>query len=116
MGAVNWSYSKLMSRRSFRNTRSTLVLGNVVVGGKRTSMRLEKAMWDALGEIAVEGRTNINELVTRISRARGLSTRTSAVRVFIMNFYRDRLRAAEPRRFRPTLVHSRNERGSLPLN
>lgn len=79
-------------------------------------MRLERAMWDALQEIAAEERTNVNELVTRINHSRGLSSRTSAVRVFIMNFYRDCLRRREPWRFRPTLVHVRGTRQSPALN
>ena len=92
--------------------RSTLVMRNVVVAGVRTSMRLEQAMWDALHEIATHERTNINELVTRISRASGRASRTSAVRVFIMSFYRNRLKTAAPWLFQPTLVYAETKRGT----
>ena len=67
--------------------------GNIVVNGHRTSIRLEPEMWTALSEIAeVEG-LKINELVSRIaSRARAGSL-TSAVRVFIMGYYRSKAHA-----------------------
>lgn len=94
------------------DARSTLVLRNVVVRGTRTSMRLEQAMWDALHEIAAHERTNINEIVTRVSRSAKQSSRTSAVRVFIMSFYRDQLKRVVPQRFQPTLVYVNNERRS----
>lgn len=66
---------------------------NVVVGGKRTSMRLERWCWEALADICAREGTSINQLVT------GISARTqadqddpaclsSAVRVFIMSYYR----------------------------
>jgi predicted DNA-binding ribbon-helix-helix protein len=87
--------------RSPTDARSTLVLRNVVVAGTRTSMRLER--WDALHEIAADEKTNVNEIVTRITRAAGHASRTSAVRVFIMTFYKNRLKRAAPWLFRPTL-------------
>jgi predicted DNA-binding ribbon-helix-helix protein len=65
-----------------------LVLHNIVVSGKRTSVRLEPAMWDALQEIvSLQGRT-VNELATEINRRRGGSSLTSAMRVYIVEFYR----------------------------
>ena len=65
-----------------------LVLHNIVVSGKRTSVRLEPAMWDALQEIvSLQGRT-VNELATEINRRRGPSSLTSAMRVYIVQFYR----------------------------
>lgn len=66
---------------------------NVVVDGHRTSMRLERWVWDALDDIgAREGKT-LNELVTEISRraqscSEAASSLSSAVRVFAMSYYR----------------------------
>ena len=69
--------------------RSRLILGNVVVGGHRTSIRLERAMWQALEEIQrIEGKT-LNQLVTEIDRHRPESSLTAAIRVFIVEFYRE---------------------------
>src|SRR5438046_5825994 len=44
--------------------RSSLVIRNIVVGGHRTSVRLEPVMWEALLEIARQRQTNVNQLVT----------------------------------------------------
>jgi predicted DNA-binding ribbon-helix-helix protein len=73
--------------RASIDARSRLIRRNVVAAGMRTSMRLEQAMWDALHEIAGHEETNINGLVARIGRSSDdRLTRTSAVRVFIINF------------------------------
>ena len=67
--------------------------GNIVVNGHRTSIRLEPEMWTALSEIAGAEGVRVNELVSRIaSRARAGSL-TSAVRVFIMGYYRSKAHA-----------------------
>ena len=61
---------------------------NIVVGGHRTSVRLEPAMWDALLDIARQQRLTIHDLVTEIDRHRTTSGLTAAIRVHIVNFYR----------------------------
>jgi predicted DNA-binding ribbon-helix-helix protein len=72
--------------------RSTLRLGNVVAGGHRTSIRLEPLMWEALHEIAAEQGMTLNQLVTQIKRRAGGSSLTSAIRVYIVEFYRSAAR------------------------
>src|SRR5918911_5169741 len=67
---------------------SSLVIRNIVVGGHRTSVRLEPLMWDALLEIARQRETNVNQLVTEIDRQRNSSSLTAAIRVYIVDFYR----------------------------
>ena len=66
---------------------SSLVIHNVVVAGRRTSVRLEPVMWEALQEIVRQQETNINQLVTEIDR-RNSSSLTAAIRVYIVDFYR----------------------------
>ncbi|HTZ34861.1 MAG TPA: ribbon-helix-helix domain-containing protein [Stellaceae bacterium] len=65
-----------------------LPIRNVVVAGRRTSVRLERVMWDALREIARHQGVALNELVTAIDRHREASSLTAAIRVFIVDFYR----------------------------
>src|SRR5438067_10917665 len=80
-----------LPRRSPRNREkspSSLVIHNVVVAGRRTSVRLEPVMWEALQEIARRQETNINQLVTEIDRRRNSSSLTAAIRVYIVDFYR----------------------------
>jgi predicted DNA-binding ribbon-helix-helix protein len=64
------------------------VIRNVVVGGHRTSVRLEPTMWDALADIARHNRKTLHELVTEIEQDRTASSLTAAIRVFIVEFYR----------------------------
>ncbi len=74
---------------------------NIMVGGHRTSMRLEPSMWDALEDIGRREGLSVNKLCTAIkdrieeqARRRGVApeeadvTLTSAVRVFIASYYR----------------------------
>jgi predicted DNA-binding ribbon-helix-helix protein len=69
-------------------SRSSLVPRNVVVGGRRTSIRLEKAMWDALGEILEREAISASDFATLVERGRKASTLTAAIRVHIMEYFR----------------------------
>jgi predicted DNA-binding ribbon-helix-helix protein len=72
-----------------------LVIRNIVVAGRRTSVRLEPVMWEALLEIARQQETNVNQLVTEIDRQRNSSSLTAAIRVYIVDFYRSAASQAE---------------------
>ena len=63
---------------------STLINRNVTVMGRRTSVRLEQPMWDALEEICRRERKVMNQLVTEIEHSRQESSLTAASRVTIM--------------------------------
>jgi predicted DNA-binding ribbon-helix-helix protein len=75
-------------RHNHENVPSSLVIRNVVVGGHRTSVRLEPVMWDALQDIAHRLRVTTHDLVTEIDRERTASSLTAAIRVYIVDFYR----------------------------
>lgn len=75
-------------RRNQEPAASSLVIRNVVVGGHRTSVRLEPIMWEALRDIALRGNVTIHDLVTAIDRRRTASSLTAAIRVYIVDFYR----------------------------
>jgi predicted DNA-binding ribbon-helix-helix protein len=68
---------------------SSLTIRNVVVAGHRTSVRLEPVMWDALRDIARKRDMAVNDLVTEIDRQRGAPSLTAAIRVYIVDFYRE---------------------------
>lgn len=67
---------------------SRLVNRNVVAGRGRTSMRLEPELWDALTEICEREAHDMSTLVRQVEAAGHVGGRTSAVRVFILNYYR----------------------------
>jgi len=51
-------------------------------------MRLEPEMWEALADIARREAITVNHLCTRVSSARKQSSLTSAMRVFVLAYYR----------------------------
>ncbi|HXP77088.1 MAG TPA: ribbon-helix-helix domain-containing protein [Stellaceae bacterium] len=67
---------------------STLRSGNVTVSGRRTSIRLEPAMWQALREISDREGKTMHALVTEIERGRAQSSLTAAIRVFLLDYFR----------------------------
>lgn len=68
---------------------SSLISRNVAVSGRRTSVRLEPEMWDALRDIVMREQCTLNMLCTLIERRkRANSSLTAAIRVFIMLYYR----------------------------
>jgi predicted DNA-binding ribbon-helix-helix protein len=54
----------------------------------RTSMRLEPELWEALTEICEREAQDMSTLVRQVEAAGHAGGRTSAVRVFIVNYYR----------------------------
>ena len=68
---------------------SRLVNRNVVAERGRTSMRLEPELWDALSEICEREGHDMSTLVRQVEAAGHAGGRTSAIRVFILNYYRN---------------------------
>jgi len=67
-----------------------LVSRNVTIGRKRTSMRLEREMWDWLREVAAAHGLSIHRYCTMVDAGRPpMTSLTAAIRVEIARFYRD---------------------------
>lgn len=75
------------SRR--RGDVTMLLNRNIYLNGQRTSLRLEPAMWEALEEICRREGQSISGICAFIESQRGNSSRTAAVRVFILRYFRD---------------------------
>jgi predicted DNA-binding ribbon-helix-helix protein len=67
---------------------SRLVNRNVIAGSGRTSMRLEPELWDALVEICQREGGDLHALIRNVDAGRDSGGRTSAVRVFVLQYYR----------------------------
>jgi predicted DNA-binding ribbon-helix-helix protein len=74
--------------RSGGHTLSSLSPHNIIVNGRRTSVRLEASMWEGLHDIARRRGMTLNDLVTEIERDRVTPGLTAAIRVYIVDFYR----------------------------
>ena len=68
--------------------QSKLISRNVTVNGRRTSLRLETATWDALDQICSNEKTTVHKLCSMIEDVRFGSSRTSTVRAFIVTYFR----------------------------
>lgn len=64
------------------------VCRNVVVGGRRTSVRMEPLLWDSLADICRREARAIHDIVTMIDGRRGDSALTAALRIFILSYFR----------------------------
>jgi predicted DNA-binding ribbon-helix-helix protein len=64
---------------------------SIVLAGHKTSVSLEDAFWGSLRNIAKSRNVTLSALVTGIDSARQHQNLSSAVRLFVLNYYRDRL-------------------------
>jgi predicted DNA-binding ribbon-helix-helix protein len=67
---------------------TTLKSRNILIDQHRTSMRLEIEMWEALSEIAKREGMSVNQLCSRVGNSRKQSSLTSAMRVFVLAYFR----------------------------
>jgi predicted DNA-binding ribbon-helix-helix protein len=68
--------------------KSTVVKRSVKIDGHTTSVSLEDAFWKALKEIAGGRNMTLGELVTSINAKREHANLSSAIRLFILNYFR----------------------------
>jgi len=69
-------------------TTSRLLNRNVYAQRGRTSIRLEPELWSMLKEICEREALDMGALVSQIDLNREVGGRTSAVRVYIANYFR----------------------------
>ena len=75
---------------------SRLINRNVVTSTGRISMSLEPELWDALLEITTRERSHVRNLILQVESKMVSGGRTSAVRVFIVQYLRAALRDGSP--------------------
>lgn len=69
--------------------KTTLLSRNITVNGRRTSVRLEPEMWNALFDIAKRENCSIHDICTLISiRKNPKTSLTAGIRVFLMLYFR----------------------------
>jgi predicted DNA-binding ribbon-helix-helix protein len=77
--------------------KSQIVKRSVVVAGRKTSVSLEDAFWMALKEMAGGRDMTLSDLVAAIDSERQLGNLSSAIRLFVLGFYRDQISEHEKR-------------------
>jgi predicted DNA-binding ribbon-helix-helix protein len=68
--------------------KSAVVKRSLVIAGHKTSVSLEDPFWKALREIAISRDMTLSDLVTSIDTEREHANLSSALRLFILGFYR----------------------------
>jgi predicted DNA-binding ribbon-helix-helix protein len=72
--------------------QSGIVKRTVIVSGRKTSVSLENEFWQALDEIAEARGTTRADLVSAINQTRSHANLSSAVRLFVLAYYRGLVR------------------------
>jgi predicted DNA-binding ribbon-helix-helix protein len=75
--------------------QSAVLKRSIAVAGHKTSVSLEDAFWNGLKEIAAERHVNLSELVAEIDAQRQHGNLSSALRLFVLDFYRGQLSQAK---------------------
>jgi predicted DNA-binding ribbon-helix-helix protein len=68
--------------------KSQVAKRSIVVAGHKTSVSLEDAFWKALKEIAGKREITLSDLVASIDSQRHHGNLSSAIRLFVLEFYR----------------------------
>jgi predicted DNA-binding ribbon-helix-helix protein len=71
--------------------KSSVFKRSVIVVGHKTSVSLEEEFWKGLREIANMRGMTPSELITAIDADRQNANLSSAIRLFVLSFYRDQL-------------------------
>ena len=75
--------------KAAKSAQSSLISRNITIFDRRTSIRLEPEMWDALNHIAEREKCTIHDLCSLIYiRKRKETSLTAAIRVFLMLYFR----------------------------
>jgi predicted DNA-binding ribbon-helix-helix protein len=71
--------------------KSPVVKRSIVIAGHKTSVSLEDAFWQGLKEIAGGRDMTLSDLVATIDTERQHGNLSSAIRLFVLDFYRHRI-------------------------
>ena len=67
---------------------------SIEIAGHKTSVNLEDAFWDALCEIARGRKLTVSQLATFIDSERTHANLSSAIRLFVLDYYRSQIGAS----------------------
>jgi predicted DNA-binding ribbon-helix-helix protein len=70
--------------------KSPVVKRSIVVGGHKTSVSLEEAFWNGMKEISALRDMTLSELVGEIDSNRQQGNLSSAIRLFVLDYFRNR--------------------------
>jgi predicted DNA-binding ribbon-helix-helix protein len=74
--------------------KSPIVKRSIVVAGHKTSVSLEQAFWNGMKEISALRNMTLSELVGEIDGNRQGANLSSAIRLFVLDYFKNRAVAA----------------------
>jgi predicted DNA-binding ribbon-helix-helix protein len=81
--------------------KSPVVKRSIVIAGHKTSVSLEDAFWKGLKEIAGQRDMTLSELVAAIDTDRRHGNLSSAIRLFVLDYYRSQIGEDRSERIAP---------------
>ncbi|MGV7219648.1 ribbon-helix-helix domain-containing protein [Bradyrhizobium sp. UFLA05-112] len=75
--------------------KSPVVKRSIVVASHKTSVSLEEAFWTAMKEISSLRNMTLSELVGDIDRNRQQGNLSSAIRLFVLDYFKSRVAAPQ---------------------
>ena len=78
--------------------KSPVVKRSIVIAGHKTSVSLEDAFWKGLKEIAGGRNVTLSDLVASIDTERQHGNLSSAIRLFVLDYYRSQIPDHRPAR------------------
>jgi predicted DNA-binding ribbon-helix-helix protein len=92
-------------------TKSQIVKRSVVIAAHKKSISLEEIVWRSLKEIATYRDMTLVALLATIDSRRNQGNLSSAIRLFVLNFYREQLEIQDRHKAIEAAL-----RGSIPLH
>jgi predicted DNA-binding ribbon-helix-helix protein len=74
---------------------SPVIKRSIALNGQGTSISLEDAFWNTLKDIAHERRVTLSQLVAGINNNREATNLSSAIRLFVLECYKERVAELE---------------------
>ena len=71
--------------------KSSVAKRPIVVAGRKTSVSLEEAFWNGLKEISGLRDMTLSELINEINGNRQQGNLSSAIRLFVLDYFRSRV-------------------------
>jgi predicted DNA-binding ribbon-helix-helix protein len=68
--------------------KSPVVKRSIVVAGHKTSVSLEEAFWTSMKEISASRDMTLSDMVSEIDKGRAQGNLSSAIRLFVLDYYR----------------------------
>jgi predicted DNA-binding ribbon-helix-helix protein len=73
--------------------KSPVVKRSIVVASHKTSVSLEEAFWSGMKEISAQRSMTLSELVSEIDSKREWGNLSSAIRLFVLDYFKTRAAA-----------------------